>query len=88
MQAVSKTAPHPAAARLWEEYLYSVEGQNLYLKGGAHPIEQEAMTSAGTIDKDALSALPKVNGTPVFMSDAQGVAASAYLADHWNQAIS
>src|SRR6202047_5312672 len=32
-QAVSKTAPHPAAARLWEEYLYSDEGQNLWLKG-------------------------------------------------------
>src|SRR5262249_54129857 len=30
-QAISKTAPHPAAARLWEEYLYSDEGQNLWL---------------------------------------------------------
>src|SRR3954452_21941721 len=25
-QAISKEAPHPAAARLWEEYLYSDEG--------------------------------------------------------------
>ena len=86
-QAISKTAPHPAAARLWEEYLYSVEAQNLFLKGGAHPIEQAAMTTAGTIDKVALAALPPVNGSPVFMSDAQGAAASAYLAAHWAQAI-
>ncbi len=28
-QAINKQAPHPAAARLWMEYLYSDEGQNL-----------------------------------------------------------
>jgi putative spermidine/putrescine transport system substrate-binding protein len=86
-QAISKSAPHPAAARLWEEYLYSAEGQNFYLKGGARPVEVAAMTTAGTVDKDALAALPPVNGTPVFMSDAQGATASAYLAAHWAQAI-
>src|SRR5580698_8213666 len=32
-QAINKTAPHPAAARLWEEYLYSTTGQNLWLEG-------------------------------------------------------
>ena len=31
-QAISATAPHPAAARLWEEYLYSTDGQNLFLR--------------------------------------------------------
>ncbi len=36
-QAISKTAPDPAAARLWEEYLYSVTGQNLWLQGKARP---------------------------------------------------
>ena len=86
-QAISKTAPHPAAARLWEEYLYSVEAQNLYLKGAAIPVRLAAMTTAGTIDKAALAALPPVNGTPVFMSDAQATAASAYLAAHWAAAI-
>ncbi len=29
-QAINKDAPHPAAARLWQEFLYSDEGQNLY----------------------------------------------------------
>jgi putative spermidine/putrescine transport system substrate-binding protein len=86
-QAISKTAPHPAAARLWEEYLYSDEGQNLYLKGGARPVRMAAMTTAGTIDKAAAASLPEVKGTPVFMSDAQSTAASAYLAAHWSQAI-
>ena len=31
-QAISKYAPDPAAARLWEEYLYSTTGQNLWLR--------------------------------------------------------
>ena len=38
-QAINKDAPDPAAARLWEEYLYSVTGQNLWLEGKARPIE-------------------------------------------------
>ena len=38
-QAVSKYAPHPAAARLWEEFLYSTQGQNIWLEGGARPVE-------------------------------------------------
>jgi len=57
-QAISKTAPHPAAARLWEEFLYSTEGQNLFLEGATHPIEQDAMEAAGTINRTALAALP------------------------------
>jgi putative spermidine/putrescine transport system substrate-binding protein len=57
-QAINKAAPHPAAARLWEEYLYSDEGQNLWLKGGARPVRQAAMTKAGTIDAAAAAALP------------------------------
>jgi len=87
-QAISKTAPHPAAARLWEEYLYSDEGQNLWLKGLARPVRQAAMTAAGTVDAAAAAALPAVNGTPVFLSASQATAASAYLGSHWAAAIS
>ena len=36
-QAINATAPHPWAARLWQEFLYSDQGQILYLKGYAHP---------------------------------------------------
>lgn len=86
-QAISKTAPHPAAARLWEEYLYSDEGQNLWLKGLARPVRQAAMEKAGTVDKAAAAALPAVNGTPVFLSAAQATAAKNYLASHWAAAI-
>ena len=63
VQAISRAAPHPAAARLWEEYLYSTTGQNTWLEGGARPIELPAMAKAGTENKKAYSALPKVTGT-------------------------
>ena len=52
-QAINKNAPHPAAARLWEEFLYSQAasgGQNLWLEGGARPVEQAAMQSNGCIN--------------------------------------
>ena len=86
-QAINKDAPHPAAARLWEEYLYSDEGQNLWLKGGARPVRQAAMTTAGTIDAAAAAALPQVTGTPVFLTPEQATAASTYLAANWAKAI-
>ena len=59
-QAISATAPHPAAARLWEEFLYSAEGQDLFLEGSVRPIELRSLVSAGTFDKAAYLALPKV----------------------------
>src|SRR6478609_9346158 len=36
-QAINANAPHPNAARLWEEFLYSDQGQIIWLKSGAHP---------------------------------------------------
>ena len=57
-QAITADAPHPAAARLWEEYLYSTVGQNLVLQGYARPIELAAMTTAGTVNKSWLAELP------------------------------
>ncbi|MEO8745870.1 MAG: ABC transporter substrate-binding protein [Candidatus Dormiibacterota bacterium] len=87
-QAINKAAPHPAAARLWEEFLYSDAGQNLWLKGGARPVRQAAMTTAGTIDTAAAAALPAVNGTPQVPSGDQTTKASAYVVANWAAAVS
>ena len=86
-QAINADAPHPAAARLWEEFLYSDEGQNLWLAGGARPVRAEAMAEAGTIDKAEYDALPKVAGTPVIPTNAQTEKMAAYLADNWAKAV-
>ncbi len=87
-QAINKNAPHPAAARLWEEYLYSDAGQNLWLAGLARPVRQAAMEKSGTIDKAAAAKLPPVNGTPKFLSPDQATAAKNYVVAHWDAAIS
>ena len=87
-QAINADGPHPAAARLWEEYLYSDAGQNLWLKGGARPVRGDAMASAGTIDSALWDALPQVTGTPVIPTDDQTAKAGQYLADHWSKVIS
>jgi len=87
-QAINKAAPHPAAARLWEEYLYSDAGQNFWLKGGARPVRMAAMTSAGTINATYAAALPQVPGTPQVPTGAQTAAASSYVVANWSQAVS
>ncbi len=87
-QAINADAPHPAAARLWQEFLYSDEGQNLWLKGGARPVRGDAMAEAGTIDADLWGALPEVGGTPVIPTNEQTEVAGAYLAENWSKVIS
>jgi putative spermidine/putrescine transport system substrate-binding protein len=90
-QAINKGAPHPAAARLWEEFLYSQAasgGQNLWLAGGARPVEQAAMKSNGSINTGAAGKLPAVTGTPTFLSPAQATDAANYLAANWAKAVS
>ena len=82
-QAINKHAPHPAAARLWEEYLYSDEGQNLFLKGGKRPVRESAMKAKGTLDFAASKDLPVVTGNSVFATPDQLAAAATYLASHW-----
>ena len=87
-QAISATAPDPAAARLWEEYLYSTTGQNLWLQGSARPIELATLVKDGTANKTALAALPKAPaGTITFPSVAQTTAAENLVSQDWASAI-
>ncbi|WP_432191681.1 ABC transporter substrate-binding protein [Streptomyces sp. bgisy027] len=87
-QAINKDAPHPAAARLWQEYLYSAEGQNLWLKGFARPVLMTAMDKAGTLDKTAAAKLPEVSGTPAFPTEDQQNKAKTVLGQGWAKAVS
>ena len=57
-QAVNATAPHPWAARLWQEFIFSDQGQILYLKGYAHPARFADLTARKAIPKSVISALP------------------------------
>ncbi len=88
VQAINKDAPHPAAARLWQEFLYSDTGQNLWLKGFGRPVRAEAMEAAGTIDRAAFAALPPTEGTAVFLTEEQSGKAKEFLSANWAEAVS
>lgn len=85
--AVNKNAPNPAAARLWQEYLFSATGQNLRLKGYARPVLMETMREDGTLDENAAAKLPTVEGEPQFPTDAQLEKARGTVDRGWAKAV-
>ncbi|MBF4550565.1 MULTISPECIES: ABC transporter substrate-binding protein [unclassified Pseudoclavibacter] len=87
-QAINVDAPNPAAARLWMEYLYSPEVQNIWLAGGAMPVLFDWMEAEGTVDQTALESLPEVEGTPVTPTSEEAETANAFLAENWDSTIS
>jgi len=62
LQAISAFAPHPNAAKLWMEFLYSDQGQNIWLSGYCNPIRYDDLVAKGTVDKTAQAALPDTKG--------------------------
>ena len=86
VQAISAYAPHPNAAKLWMEYLYSDEGQNLWLKGYCNPIRYDDMVAKGTVDKDAQAKLPDTAGTEL-PTLAQIEAATKLITEGWATAV-
>ncbi len=62
VQAISAYAPHPNAAKLWMEYLYSDEGQLGWLAGYCHPIRFNDMVARGVVPQELLDKLPPAEG--------------------------
>lgn len=86
VQAISAYAPHPNAAKLWMEFLYSDEGQLIWMKGYCHPIREEDMRARGVIPADLLAKLPDVSGA-VFPSLDQLNAAKEVITKGWDTAV-
>lgn len=86
-QAVNADAPNPACARLWQEYLYSPDGQNEWLRGGARPVLADVYAAEGTLDAEAFAKLPAVSGDPIVPNDAQVAAGTEYLTANWAAAV-
>ena len=86
VQAISAYAPHPNAAKLWMEFLYSDEGQTIWMKGYCHPIREQDMRDRGVIPADLLAKLPDVTGA-VFPTVAQLDAAKALITANWDAAV-
>ncbi|GAA2098099.1 MULTISPECIES: extracellular solute-binding protein [Brevibacterium] len=87
--SINDDAPHPAVARLWQEFVFSDEGQNLLLKGYVLPGRMDAMVEAGTADEDALAALlpEAVEQTAPQPTQEQRESQQAVLAENWAKAV-
>jgi len=83
IQAISAYAPHPNAAKLWMEFLYSDEGQNIWLKGYCHPIRFEDMKARNVIPADLAAKLPEFDGPVAFPSIEQINNSKAVIAEKW-----
>ncbi|TCU49695.1 putative spermidine/putrescine transport system substrate-binding protein [Curtobacterium sp. PhB25] len=86
-QAINKDAPHPAAARLWQEYIASPEAQNLYLQAGAFPSTLAALEESGKVDQDALDAAGGAPKDYVELTDAQVADAAKVLSAKWSSTM-
>jgi putative spermidine/putrescine transport system substrate-binding protein len=84
-QAVNATSPHPYAARLWQEFIYSDQGQILYLKGFAHPARFNDLAQRKVLPKALLNALPSpaLYAKVKFASIGQQTAAKNLIAAQW-----
>ena len=84
-QSINATAPHPWAARLWQEFLYSDQGQLLWLKGLAHPALFTDMVGRKVVPKRLLDALPPAGpyAKVKFASPAQQTKARELIAKEW-----
>jgi putative spermidine/putrescine transport system substrate-binding protein len=85
-QAISAYAPHPNAAKLWMEYLYSDEGQLVWMKGYCHPIRELDMRARGVVPDDLSEKLPDPEGV-VFPSTAQLREASRRVTTYWDSVV-
>lgn len=88
-QAINAEAPHPFAARLWQEFLYSDEGQLLWLKGFTHPARFQDMSERGVIPQDLLDQLPPAQSyeTVQFPTPEQSDTQSAQIAEQWGPKV-
>jgi putative spermidine/putrescine transport system substrate-binding protein len=88
-QAISASAPHPKAAQLWQEFVYSDQGQLDYLKGYAHPARYEALAAAGKIPASLSKLLPPASEYQGvrFATVEQITKASAVVVKHWDTMV-
>jgi len=86
-QAVAAWGPDPAAARLWEEYIYTPEVQNLFLAAGAFPATLDALQASGKVDKDALAAAGGAPSKITLLTDKQAADAGTFIAKAWPAAM-
>ncbi|MHC1548163.1 ABC transporter substrate-binding protein [Phyllobacterium sp. K27] len=89
VQAISAYAPHPNAAKLWMEYLYSDEGQLTWLKGYCHPIRFNDLVKNNKVPKELLDKLPPAASyeKAIFPTLDEQAAAKDVITTGWDKTV-
>jgi putative spermidine/putrescine transport system substrate-binding protein len=89
VQAISAFAPHPNAAKLWMEHLYSDDGQIAWLKGYCHPIRFNDLAKNKKIPADLLAKLPPAEAyeKAAFPTLDQQAAAKETITKQWDTVV-
>jgi len=89
VQAISAFAPHPNAAKLWMEYLYSDEGQLGWLKGYCHPIRFNDLAKNKKVPQALLDKLPPAAAyeKAVFPTLAEQAAGKTAITTKWDSVV-
>ena len=89
VQAISAFAPHPSAAKLWLEYLYSDEGQLMWLNGYCHPIRFNDLAAKKLIPAEMMAKLPPAEGyaKALFPTLEQQSAAKKLIGENWEKVV-
>jgi putative spermidine/putrescine transport system substrate-binding protein len=85
VQAISAYAPHPNAAKLWMEYLYSDEGQAHWLKGYCHTTRLDDLIARG-VSADLVAKLPDIAGA-VYPTSEQAAKAKELITTQWDAVV-
>ncbi len=88
-QAINKWAPHPFAARLWQEFIYSVQGQLIWLKGYSHPARFPDLARKKLVPAALAAKLPPASSYDKikFATPAQLEKAKATLTAEWGPKV-
>lgn len=89
VQGISAYAPQPNAAKLWMEYLYSDEGQLVWLSGYGHPIRYLDLAKRGVIPAELEAKLPpaELYEKAVFPTIEQLDAAKKTITENWDSVV-
>jgi len=89
LQAVSAYAPHPAAARLWEEFLYSDEGHLIWMGGYCAPARLADMLERDVVPAELVAKLPdpEIIASSVVPNGDQLKAARELIKNEWDNVV-
>jgi putative spermidine/putrescine transport system substrate-binding protein len=89
VQAISAHAPHPNAAKLWMEHLFSDEGQLGYMNGYCSVARQPVLNAQGKIPAELLERLPDQEpyGRAVFPSVDEQAAHKDVVTTQWDAKV-